>query len=613
MKLASLFVLFTAVIAFEFTEKTEKSGIVFIKIQKGRVSYDTYTLLYHFDLSNYLDMTKKINECMNGLEKLCNWIQNSNCKLILQNLQHHFDYMKSDETDIYAYRIYQRSKRGLFNLGGKIMHWIFGLIDDDTAKEYDQKINDLSNITKREHEIQVEQLLIIKETIKMSNESFYLLNNKLDDTKKKLFEIENYSVKNIQQLKLDERFLELTNIAQLIIMEHARLSTQLLNSLESTIKGKISQLIPIQTLVEDIGKLAQILSENQKLPIDIQTEDVLHIFKFATIRAALMNNRLLIEITIPVVERKEYSLYRSIPVPLKIKEQTQIVSSQPQYFLISDDFHEYILIDEEEYLAAKTNRRGVMIFSPAQNVHFTHDNSCEMSIFMSPIKNSIKKVCKTNIIPSAVYFVAIELNSIYYIHTEKKLHILERCNGKPAIMHLLSTSGYLKLDKKCKISTDSISIRPHSNTRIESPKIIKLLESTNNIILETLSEIVEEIPASVTIESGNNILIQNHNEDYLKLMTKTDKLIKEITYANRFDEIKYENYKTGVISSTISISYATLIAITIVIITYKKFFCANTWTKLANKLEQQTQNIPKLFVRNIHSQANENNEISIDE
>lgn len=607
MKFALLFVVcFAAVIAFEFTEKTENSGIVFIKIQKARVSYDTYTLLYHFDLTNYLDMTKKINECMHGLEKMCSWIKHSNCELILQNLQHHFDYMKSDETDIYAYRIYQRAKRGLFNLGGKIMHWIFGLIDEDTAKEYDQKINELGNTTKREHEIQVEQLLIIKETIKMSNESFNLLNDKLNDTRKRLFEIENYTVKNIQQLKLDERFLELTNIAQLIIMEHTRLSSQILNSLESTVKGKISQLIPLQTLVEDIRKLAQVLSESQKMPIHMQTEDVLHIFKFSTIRAALIGNRLLIEMTIPVVERKEYSLYRSIPVPIKIKEQTQIVSSQPQYFLISDDLHEYILIDEDEYLTAKTNREGEMIFSPAQNVHFTHDNSCEISILMSPIKNSIKKVCKKNLIPSAVYFVAIELNSIYYIHTEKKLHILERCNGKPATMHLLSTSGYLKLDKKCKISTDSISIRPHFNTRIDSPEIIKLSETTNNITLETLSEIVEEIPPLVTIKSGNNILIQNHNEDYQKLMTKTDKLIKESTYANKFDEMNYKNYKTGIISSTISISYATLIAIIIVIITYKKFFCANTWTKLASKLEQQTQNIPKLFVR-------KNNEMSIDE
>lgn len=84
----------------------------------------------------------------------CDETETLNCELILQNLQHHFNYMIADVTDIYAYRINQRYKRGLFNLGGIIMHWIFGLIDEDTAKEYDKKINDLGNITKRENEVQ---------------------------------------------------------------------------------------------------------------------------------------------------------------------------------------------------------------------------------------------------------------------------------------------------------------------------------------------------------------------------------------------------------------------------------------------------------------------------
>lgn len=76
--------------------------------------------------------------------------------------------MKSDATDIFAYRIYKRVKRGLFNFGGKVMHWVYGLMDNDMAIEYAQKINNLANITEREHELQPEQLLIIKDTIKMN-------------------------------------------------------------------------------------------------------------------------------------------------------------------------------------------------------------------------------------------------------------------------------------------------------------------------------------------------------------------------------------------------------------------------------------------------------------
>lgn len=151
MKCVLIFVLFVVAVAYGFTEKkNEKTGIIFAKIGEARVSYDCYSLLYHFDISNYLDMTGKVNKCMGGLNRLCRWIKPSNCELLLQNLQHHFNFMKSDE----VYRINQRTKRGLFNFGGKIMHWLNGLMDEDMTIEYAQKINDFGNITKREHKLQ---------------------------------------------------------------------------------------------------------------------------------------------------------------------------------------------------------------------------------------------------------------------------------------------------------------------------------------------------------------------------------------------------------------------------------------------------------------------------
>lgn len=520
----------------------------------------------------------------------------SNCELVIQNLKHQFNFMQSDETDINSYRIYQRIKRGLFNFGGKILNWLYGVIDNDTAMDYVEKINELENITKREHEIQSEQLLIIKETLKVNNDSFNLLNNKLDETMQKLKNIQTYSVKAIAKLQLDERFLELTNVAQLIIMEHERLSSQVLKSLENTITGKISQLIPLKTLTQDIQKLAGIISESQKLPIDVTEEDVLHIFKFTTTRAALLGTLLMIELTIPVVERTQYFLHTSIPIPIKIQQQTLIISTQRRYFLISNDLREYIEIEEKEYSGARTNRKGQLIFSPAQNAHLTHENSCEMSIFMSPIKNSIEKVCRTNVIPSGVYFIAIEQNSLYYIHVEKNVHILERCNGKASTINTLDTSGYLKLNRKCRINTDKISIRPHLNTRITSLEVVELSGATDNLLLESISKIIGDLPAEIEFKNNDSILIQNHNDDYKKLIDKTEKLITDNAIEMKFKQLDFKNIKTGLISSGCTISFSIILFIIIIIVIYKKFYSSSTWVQLAKKLQKNTENIPKLFI-----------------
>lgn len=146
----------------------------------------------------------------------------------------------------------------------------------------------------------------------MNKKSFDLLNDQIYDTIQKLAEMREYSVKQIENLQLNERFLELSNVAQLIIMEHQRLSSQILNNVENAITGKISKLIPLEILTKDIGKLAQMLEDNQRMPIDIQQEDILHIFKFSTTRAALIKKNYLYqlskELNIHCIDQSQYQL-----------------------------------------------------------------------------------------------------------------------------------------------------------------------------------------------------------------------------------------------------------------------------------------------------------------
>lgn len=118
------------------------------------------------------------------------------------------------------------------------------------------------------------------------------------------------------------------------------------------------------------------------------------------------------------------------------------------------------------------------------------------------------------------------------------VHILERCNGKPATMHAIESSGW-KLNQKCRINTDKISIRPHLNTRIETSEIIELSKAIDNLTLETHAKTIREIPDSIDLKSDDNILVQNHNNEYSKLIAKTDKIIEENNYKTKIDELRY--------------------------------------------------------------------------
>lgn len=67
------------VTAFEFSQKSENAGIIFTKIGRARVSYDSFTLVYHINLNGYLEMTKMVEKCIDELERLCNYLDASNC------------------------------------------------------------------------------------------------------------------------------------------------------------------------------------------------------------------------------------------------------------------------------------------------------------------------------------------------------------------------------------------------------------------------------------------------------------------------------------------------------------------------------------------------------
>lgn len=395
MKAALIILTLTATLAFEFTNKTETTGIIFMAENRARASYDVYTIVYHIDINNYLKITTKTSECIDKLEGLCSWMRPSNCGLIIQTLRTHLDHMKNDEMDINSFKITKRSKRAIDSVG-RFLHWAFGVLDIDSAHEYNEKINELQNATERIHSTQNEQLLIIRETLKLNNESHIKIEQQLNATMKRINEINGITNKQLEKLELDERFLELSNVAQLVIMEHNRLFGLILKSLENAVYGKISQLIPIESLKTDIETVAQRLTETQRLPINIYGEDILHVYKFTTTRAALYDNKILLELTIPIIERTKYTIYKTIPVPVKTGENSIIIASNPKHFLLTDDHREYIEIEDDEHNGAKVNGDNELIISPAQNAHFTSDGSCEMSILLKSSEKLIQNNCETH-------------------------------------------------------------------------------------------------------------------------------------------------------------------------------------------------------------------------
>lgn len=54
-----------------FTKQEHKSGLIFLNLAKARVSYDSHTMVYHINISEYKKLIPTIEKGIEKTEILC--------------------------------------------------------------------------------------------------------------------------------------------------------------------------------------------------------------------------------------------------------------------------------------------------------------------------------------------------------------------------------------------------------------------------------------------------------------------------------------------------------------------------------------------------------------
>lgn len=209
--------------------KSGHSGLVFVKISDAKISYDTYTILYYIDLITYFKISQEIEEYTNTAEKNCNKLNSTTCIIVIDSLKNQLEYVHRDEMDIKSNQQNQlktnlktRPKRAL-EFVGSAFHWMFGLMDADTAREYDDKINNIIDETERIKFALKDNTVFIKETIGHMNSSFTTVYEQMQAINSKIkayfsqLEIWN---KKLLTMEIESEILKAGMVLQNLISEH---------------------------------------------------------------------------------------------------------------------------------------------------------------------------------------------------------------------------------------------------------------------------------------------------------------------------------------------------------------------------------------------------------
>lgn len=569
-----------------FEERDQQTGLTFVKLAKSRISYDTYTILYHFDISQYKNLTTIIRNFLNEAEKE-NTMGSNEGNLLIDKTRILLTYMQRDEIDIEAYqqKPLNRQKRAI-EFVGDFLHWAFGVMNAETARQYEEKIAMLEDDNNRIHNLEEEQTILIKEVLAINNKTTSILTEQMKRLRNNVQDYLSVAHSDAKWVRGEVAFSEAILIVKILETEHHRLTQQILKCLEDVVSGKITQLIPKENLIKDLFYIEKLLREDQKLPIDFAVEDPLHIFKYSKLVSTLYGDRILMEVVIPIIEREKYTAYEVIPIPTTINNHTIMIKPTTKYVLINDNGKDYIPITSAEYMQGDTNLCGEKIIKPAENAHLDFTENCEISIFMHPRKETIEELCTFKPIQTTNYFISINSHELYFLHIVKNITIMEYCRHSPAKIHEITTSGLLKLEQDCRIITNKISLRPRTNYNYNSMDIITLSNHTLDTDMTKFIQIKKIIKENIP-PLKENILIQDHSEEFSNLMEKTDRIIQKNNREKDWEKIR--NYHENNIGNTVQLTLCMFLTIILIITftfgyAYYKFYNLSTWIHLRKTL-----------------------------
>lgn len=451
--------------AIKIEETSNRTGIVFTETANAKISYDNWKLGYYYNLNAFLEQAASLENNIDQLKKICESIDDKNtCLSMIITLDEALTEITIDKNIINSLNVKPREKRGTFDFIGKLQNSMFGVMDAEHAREYDRIINSLQKGLINTNMFNERQLLLINETAAVNKLSVNELQTNLESLEERIsefFEIKNSSNNKYTEVWLQRNFETIFQLTKSILDNQFRLSKHIKDILSNAAQGKIIELIPISTFEENLAKINSVLTSDKSLPIEFSDRYYYDIFKILKTQYSITGNNLIIEICIPIVEKRNFKLFKAIPVPTIVNFDMILIEPESKYFLINDHVQYIIpLSDDEKSQCIEVNKENIICFPFAPINQNT--NSCEFNIYYKSNVDSVifQNKCSVKRIPKINYVTNLDSGKSFYLTVASPTTIKYTCSNGNSKEISLRRSAILSLDNECRIDVNNMIIKP---------------------------------------------------------------------------------------------------------------------------------------------------------
>lgn len=483
-----------------------------------------------------------------------------------------------------------RNKRGLINVVGRLANVLFGICDDADAEYFYDKIKELEVSKLRVSQLTETQTQIMQSIISNVNSSLL----EMEKAQVNLVDKYNYLSHEMQVEKIHIGYLqfettleEQVSLLNLILTQYAYETENLVNIINMAIQGLVhSSILDVQTLKNQIKEIKTQLPIGEGIPINLDDSEASELFRLTTTNIVYIKDILVFNIEIPLVNSYEFILYKTIPLPINLFNNTYVaIVPTTHYIAIEKSRLYYLRLNEIEL--SKCKQITKTLICPYDQQLYSLDKSCELTIFRKP--GIIPESCNLrNINFNFSIWHKLE-NTNTWIYITVKDNVIVKCKDMSEAETVnINGTGILELSNQCEANTDDGT----------------LLISQKRVTTKIYKDIIPELNMSINLQISppneniisNNLMIPNDSKSILK-----NNLHKLMEYSNSLENLKHLSTSNDNMIKTNTHFY---ILLGTVVISMGLLIVISLYFKLKNKCGKVKSSVEETIVNKIYESVN---------
>lgn len=518
----------TSTNCIEKTQFEYNAGIYFENLGRACITKSEWNIIVYFGLDKFNNELELIDDSIKHLDNLCKQSETSISEISSYQCTHTIALLKSQFNEILEMNdilrankqaINHRNKRAApLNAIGWIGHQLFGIMDASSAEKIEQQIADckdnfnyLQNLLDQQTSVIELTNNLLKDSIEVSEKKFEILTNAV------------IKLSNETELyRKREQIIGWALYMSLIINRVEKTQHNMINMLTDLQQGHVSSyLFTPKQFKKELDEINDRIPNGQKLPVNPQ-HDMRSFYEIMRGRMRVTENKILLEIILPLVSIEDFQIFHIIPIPIQHENEHICIIPESPYLLITLKQNFFYQIKELEINKCIKPQGVPIICNPTQPMNSIEStkSKCERKLLAG--ERDIKN-CQIQVNPITETWIQLKTENkwIYNLPKQITLNMIQTTN---AATTTLQGSGILDILPGCEIHHNGLTISGKSRIITNNTLDFQPMLNLSDLMQQNKTEfnIVNiTVDNSVRFREINSKISQLRNSTHSQYKTQT--------------------------------------------------------------------------------------------